>query len=131
VLNSMQTLRNQLRDWRSGTIGDPVGTEIEEILWAMRGLGVAARTTGYNAYGCMCLHLSEQIEDLHCDNRLSRTTLDLLSAWVEHSERYLRDPSEPVAVTALVAQLNDPRWDSPLGRAEQDMLSRALLNPFT
>jgi hypothetical protein len=127
----MQILRNQLRDWRSGTIGDPVGTEIEEILWAMKGLAVAARTTGYNAYGSMCLHLTEQIEDLHCDDRLSRTTLDLLGAWVEHSERYLRDPSEPVAVTALVAQLNDPRWDSPLGRAEQDMLSRALLNPFT
>jgi hypothetical protein len=127
----MQTLRNQLRDWRSGTIGDPIGTEIEEILWAMKGLAFAARKTGYSAYGSMCLHLAEQIEDLHCGNRLSRTTLDLLSAWVEHSERYLRDPSEPVAVTALVAQLNDSQWDSPLARAEQDMLSRALLNPFT
>jgi hypothetical protein len=131
VLNSMQNLREQLRVRRNGTIDDLVATESEEILSAIKGLAVAARATGYTAYGSMCLHLTELIEDRHGGSRLSRSTLDLLSAWVEHSERYLRDPSERVAIAALIAQLNQPRWGSPLCQAEQDMLSRALLNPFT
>jgi hypothetical protein len=131
VLNSMQNLREQLRVWRNGTIDDLVATESEEILSAMKGLAVAARATGYTAYGCMCLHLTELIEDRHGDGRLSRSTLDSLSTWVEQSERYLRDPYERAAIAALVAQLNHPQWGSPLCQAEQDMLSRALLNPFT
>jgi hypothetical protein len=127
----MQNLRDQLRDWRNGTIDGLVATEIEEIVWAIKGLAVAARTTGYAAYGCMCLHLTELIEDRHCGSRLSRSTLDLLSAWVEHSDRYLRNPSEHVAVRALIAQLNHAYWGSPLCQAERDMLSRALVKPFT
>ena len=126
----MQNLRDQIRDRRSGIIDDPIATELKGILWAIRGLAVAARTTGYNAYGCMCLHLAEQIEDLHGNGRLSRGTLDVLSAWVEHSDGYLRHPSEPVAAMALIAQLNHPQWGSPPCEMEQDILSRALLNPF-
>jgi hypothetical protein len=130
VLTCVQNLRDQIRDLRRPTIGDLGSVEIEEILWAARGLSIAARTTGFNAYGCICLHLAERIEDLQRNSRISRSTLDLLSAWVEHSDHYLRHPSESAAVAALIELLNDPQWGSTLGEMEQGMLSRALLNPF-
>jgi hypothetical protein len=130
VLTCVQNLRDQIRNWRSATIGDLGSGEIEEILWAARGMAIAARTTGFNAYGCVCLHLAERIEDLQRNGRLARSALDLLSEWVEHSDHYLQHPSESAAVAALVELLNHPQWGSPLCEMEQEMLSRALLNPF-
>jgi len=127
VLTCVQYLRDRVRDG-SATVGDLDSSAIEEILWAVRGLAIAARTTGFNAYGCMCLHLAEQIADLQRNSRISRSTLDLLGAWAEHSERYLRHPSEPAVVTAFIAQLNHPEWGSPFGEMEQDILSVALLS---
>ena len=130
VLICLQNLRDQIGDWRGGTAADPDGGEIDEILWTLRGLAIAARTTGFNAYGCICLHLAEQIEDLHRDGRWSILALTLLRVWVEYSDSYLRHPSEPAVVMTLIAQLNCAEWGSPLCQVEEDTLYRALLNPF-
>jgi hypothetical protein len=107
VLICLQNLRDQIGDWRNGTAANPDGGEVDEILWTLRGLAIAARTTGFNAYGCICLHLAEQIEDLHRDGR-----------WSIH------------ALMTLIAQLNCAKWSSPLCQVEEDTLYRALLNPF-
>ncbi len=130
VLNCLQNLRDLIREWGGGTADDPQSGEIEEICWAVRGLAIAARTTGFNAYGCICLHLAELIEDLHRGGSVSGT-LQLLGEWAEQSERYLRYPSEPAAAMTLIAQLNHPQWGSQFCQFEQDVLSRALLNPFS
>ena len=131
VLACLQNLRDQIGKWRNGTAGDPDGAQTDEILWLLRGLAIAARTTGFNAYGCICLHLAEQIEDVHCEGRLSLQTLTLLRVWAEYSDSYLRHPSEPAVVMTLIAQLSSEEWGSPFSQAEEDTLYRALLNPFS
>lgn len=130
VLACLQNLRDQIADRRNGTADDLDGGEIDEVLWTLRGLAIAARTTGFNAYGCICLHLAEQIEDVHRDRALSALALQLLRVWVEYSDCYLRYPSEPSVVMTLIAQLNCAEWGSPLCQVEEDALYRALLNPF-
>jgi hypothetical protein len=130
VLVCLQNLRDQIGDWWSATAGDPDGGQVDEILWTLRGLAIAARTTGFNAYGCICLHLAEQIEDRHRDGRLSIQALALLRVWVEYSDSYLRHPSEPAVVMTLIAHLSCAEWGSPLCQVEEDTLYRALLNPF-
>jgi hypothetical protein len=130
VLACLQNLRDQIGDWRNETVFEPDGRTLDEILWILRGLAIAARTTGFSAYGCICLHLAEQIEDIHRHGRWSIQALTRLRVWVEYSDSYLRHPSEPAVVMTLIAQLNCAEWGSPLSRFEQDALYRALLNPF-
>jgi hypothetical protein len=131
VLACLQNLRDQLGEWRHGTVVDPDGALGEEILWMLRGLAIAARTTGFSAYGCMCLHVAELIEDVHREDGSSAQTLTLLRVWAEYSDCYLRYPSEPAVVMTLIAQLNSEEWGSPLCQVEEDTLYRALLNPFS
>jgi hypothetical protein len=131
MLACLQNLRDEIGERRNGTGVDPDGAEVEEILWILRGLAIAARTTGFNAYGCICLHLAEQVEDAHCEGRWSVQTLTRLWVWVEYSDSYLRHPSEAAVVMTLIAQLNCEEWGSPLCQLEEDTLYRALLNPFT
>lgn len=123
VLIRLQYLRFQIRNWIWN--GD-----IEEVLRTLRGLADAARTNGVNAYAALCLHLAELIEPLIRSGDLPGTTRCLLEGWADHSDRYLRHPGNPSHAALLIAQLNRPEWASPFSRAEQEVLLRALREPF-
>jgi hypothetical protein len=131
VLIGLKKLRAQIHTWRSGTACDLDNSEVEELICTLRGLATAARTTGFDAYGCVCLHLAEHIEDLQRSCRLSRSTMNLLSEWGAYSDSYLRHPREPTVVMTMIMHLNHPKWRSPFCLTEQYMLSRALLSPAT
>ena len=125
VLTWLQYLRVLLDQWRS-TVGLK-GIVIEEVVWTTREMGIDARAADWNAYGCLCLHLAEIVEDLACDDRSARRALELLSAWVGHSERYFGQPCNLQTVRTLLEGLNGSTWHSPFDWAEQDMIFQALL----
>jgi hypothetical protein len=131
VLIVLQKLRAQIHTWRIGTAGDLDNSEAAQLIGTLRALGTAARTAGLDAYGCICLHLAEQIADLRMGGRLSRNTMKLLSEWGIYSDCYLRHPREPGVVMTMIMHLNHPKWRSPFCPLEQNMLSRALLDPST
>jgi hypothetical protein len=104
------------------------GIVAEEVLRTVRELGIIARAASLNAYGCLCLGLAEQMEDLAYDEHSARAVLGLLGEWVDHSERYVCQPSDPQTVRALIEGLNGSAWRAPFDNAERDMLIQALLH---
>jgi hypothetical protein len=131
VFADLHKLRAQIHTWRSKAACDLKNSEVEELICNLRGLANSARTTGYDAYGCVCLYLAERIEELQLSCHLSRSTMKLLNEWGVHSESYLRHPREPTVVLTLIMHLNHPKWKSPFCLTEQNMLARALLSPAT
>jgi hypothetical protein len=114
-----------LVQWR-GAVGLK-GIVIEEVVWTIREMGIDARAADWNAYGCLCLHLAEIVEDLACDDPSARRAWDLLSAWVSHSGRYIGQPSNLQTVRTLLEGLSGATWHAPFDWAEQDMIFQALL----
>jgi hypothetical protein len=121
----LQYLRVLLDRWRS--VVGLKGIVAEEVLWTIRELGITARAANLNAYGCLCLDLAEQMEDLAREDRSARGVLDLLSEWVDHSERYVCQPSDPQSVRALLEGLNGSTWHAPFDKAERDILIQDLV----
>ncbi len=130
VLVRLQHLRTQVMDWTAyGRIRQADTGRIGEVLWALHGMEVAARTGGLNAYARVCQHLAEQLEPLRCDANPHLMLLQELSAWIVSSDRYLRHPGNAGAVADLIGRLNALPWDSPLSEGEQGSLFRMLLQP--
>ena len=129
VLMDLPKLRAQIHLWRSGTARDLDNSEVEQLIGTLRDLAATAKTTGFDAYGCVCLHLAEHIADLQRCRRVSRSTMKLLSEWGACSDSYLRHPREEAVVMTMIMHLNHPKWRSPFCLTEQNMLSRALLSP--
>jgi hypothetical protein len=67
------------------------------------------------------------MEDLAREDRSARGVLDLLSEWVDHSERYVCQPSDPQSVRALLEGLNGSTWHAPFDKAERDILIQDLV----
>jgi hypothetical protein len=102
-------------------------TDSEALLHGTRGLALAAQATGYYAYGCLCLNLAEQIEELRYEGHSSKIYVSRLNLWVEHSSRYLRQPADPFYAMVLLEALEHPLWGAPLDRVEKEVLYLALL----
>ena len=96
------------------------------ILIAIQGLTGAARTAGLSGFTSVCLLLCKRVEPSMRGGYLPN---NLLTEWAAIAELYLRRPHHREFARALVAQLNDPQWHSPLDSAEQECLLRSLLGP--
>jgi hypothetical protein len=129
ICSELQNLRTQIRENQRSICGEIDSAKMEALLRAVQRLAVAARATSFYAYGCVCQDLADRVADLRFDDSGLGGCLDLLSRWVEHSNQYVRHPSERSAVIALLEQMNHPGWGSPLGQAERGVLYRALLAP--
>jgi hypothetical protein len=130
VLIRLQHLRAQVGGWTGyGSVRDPDADRLQEVLWALRGMEVAARAAGLDAYAQVCQHLAEQVRPLCGGANIHWSLLHELCAWIVSSDRYLRHPTNPSAVADMVARLNALPWDSPLSQDDQGSLFRALLQP--
>lgn len=130
VLIRLQHLRAQVGDWTGyGSVRDPDSDRLQEVLWALRGMEVAAGTAGLDAYAQVCRYLAEQVAPLCGSATIHWALLQELCAWIVSSDRYLRHPENPSAVADMLGRLNALPWDSPLSQDEQSSLFRALLQP--
>jgi hypothetical protein len=125
VLTRLRSLRNRIEEWQADDLPILRTSESEELQWVARGLAIAARIARFDAYGALCLHLAELLENA---SATPREALVWFSQWVLLSSDYIRDP-RPVAVAGLLAHINDPRWHSPFDETERALLSHALLEP--
>ena len=116
----------QIDDVRLRVTDELQGPQLVELIGRTRDLASASSRAGRPAYGSLCLHLAERIEDLSENGRMPRTALLWLDLWTDRSLRYLSEPSA-VSAGALLEQLNDPLWSSPFSRSEQILLLRALV----
>lgn len=116
----------QVDEVRLRVSGELQGPQLVELIGRIRDLASASSRAGRSAYGSLCLHLAERIEDLSEYGRMPRTALLWLDLWADRSLRYLSEPGA-VSAAALLEQLNDPLWCSPFSHAEQNLLLRALI----
>lgn len=105
---------------------DLLRRHMEDILLVIRGLTGASRTAGLGGFTAVCLHLCKRVEPTMLSGYFPNT---LLAEWAANAELYLRRPHHREFATAMLAQLNDPRWHSPLDAAERVYLLRSLLEP--
>jgi hypothetical protein len=122
----LQYLRVLLDRWRSAA--GLKGIVIEEVIWTTRAMGIDARAADWNAYGCLCLHLAETVEDLAWSDRSALRALDLLSTWVDRSEAYISQPSNLQTVRSLLEGSNGSLWYSSFDESELVLLLQALLS---
>jgi hypothetical protein len=130
IVIRLQMVRAQVHDQlHRGASWEDKNIEIDDILSGIQGVAIAAREAGLAAFTSVCLHVCERIEPSLHIGYISRSTLALVAEWAANAELYLRRPRYAEFAKALVLQLNDPQWGSPLDPAEQAKLLHDLPEP--
>jgi hypothetical protein len=89
-----------------------------------REMASMARSMGYHAFGAICLHVAELIEDIGDVGQAQEPAR--LRLWLQCSAHYLRSPRDSIGVTALINSLSHFEWRSPLCAEEEILLRREL-----
>ena len=131
VLIRLQYLRSQVGVWRSYIEKNTTegGCLVEELVWGLHGLATVALDGGWEAYAAMCSECGERLGHLPRAGIHSEESLQLLSAWLASSDRYLRQPSNAGVVADLVARFSALPWEDVYNLTMQSQLFRALLLP--
>ena len=98
VLIRVEYLRTQLQAWRAtGLVGSG---RVDDVLWALRGIGAAARGVGLTGYERLCEELAANLESLRPCGPVSYAMLQPLASWLARTERWLRHPRSGTALPA-------------------------------
>jgi diguanylate cyclase (GGDEF)-like protein len=101
-------------------------TDVETLQSAIQELASAACVAGLNTYCSISLRIAERTEPMCRAGCLPRRALALLQEWLVLSARHLTDLTDVRCAAALVAHLDDPRWERPLYPAEREILLCSL-----
>ena len=105
---------------------EPGNTDVEALQAAIQDLASSARVAGLNTYCLISLRIAERTEPMCRAGCLPRRALALLQEWLALSVGHLADLTDVGRAAALVAHLDDPRWERPLYPAEREVLLCAL-----
>jgi hypothetical protein len=130
IVIRLQMVRAQVHDrLHPGVSGEHKKIDIDDILMGIQGVAIAAREAGLAAFTSVCLHVCERIEPSLRIGYITPPTLALVAEWAANAELYLRRPRYGEFAKALVLQLNDPQWGSPLDPVVQAKLLHDLSEP--
>ena len=101
---------------------EPTNTEVEALQSAIRELAISACLASLNTFYSISLRIAERTEPMRRAGCLPQHALALLQEWLALSVRHLADLTDVECATALVASLDDPRWEHPLYPAEREVL---------
>jgi hypothetical protein len=131
VLLALQYVRGQTHGWLSRGVTPGQGVhELPDVLASLQRLAVAGQAAGFSGFARMCLRVTEQLERLCPESRVSNAAAQLLIGWIHHADRYLRKPSSRTLIATLVSQMGSPQWPAPLPAREQDRFIHEMLAPF-
>jgi diguanylate cyclase (GGDEF)-like protein len=105
---------------------EPSNRDVEALQPAIQELASSACVAGLQVYCSISLRVAERTEPMCRAGCLSRRTLGLLQEWLVLSVRHLADLTDVGCAAALVAHLDDPRWECPLCPAEREALLCSL-----
>jgi diguanylate cyclase (GGDEF)-like protein len=101
---------------------EPSNTDIEALQSAIQELASSACLASLNTFCSISLRVAERTEPMRHAGCLPQRVLDLLQEWLALSVRHLADVTDVGCAVALVASLDDPRWERPLYPAEREVL---------
>ena len=101
---------------------EPSNTDIEVLQSAIQELASSACLASLNTFCSISLRIAERTEPMRHAGCLPQRVLDLLQEWLALSVRHLADLTDVGCAVALVASLDDPRWEHPLYPAEREVL---------
>ena len=101
---------------------EPTNTEVEALQAAIQELAISACLASLNTFYSISLRIAERTEPMRRAGCLPQHALALLQEWLALSVRHLADLTDVECATALVASLDDPRWEHPLYPAEREVL---------
>jgi GGDEF domain-containing protein len=101
---------------------EPSDTDVEALQAAIQELARSACLASLNTFCSVSLRVAERTEPMRRAGCLPRRALLLLHEWLALSVRHLADLTDVGCAVALVASLDDPRWERPLYPAEREVL---------
>jgi diguanylate cyclase (GGDEF)-like protein len=101
---------------------EPSDTDVEALQAAIQELARSACLASLNTFCSVSLRVAERTEPMRRAGCLPRRALLLLHEWLALSVRHLADLTDVGCAVALVASLDDPRWECPLYPAEREVL---------
>jgi diguanylate cyclase (GGDEF)-like protein len=101
---------------------EPSDTDVEALQAAIHELARSACLASLNTFCSVSLRVAERTEPMRRAGCLPRRALLLLHEWLALSVRHLADLTDVGCAVALVASLDDPRWERPLYPAEREVL---------
>ena len=101
---------------------EPSDTDVEALQAAIQELARSACLASLNTFCSVSLRVAERTEPMRRAGCLPRRALLLLHEWLTLSVRHLADLTDVGCAVALVASLDDPRWERPLYPAEREVL---------
>ena len=107
---------------------EPTDTEVEALQSAIQELAISACLASLNTFYSISLRVAERTEPMRRAGCLPQRALVLLQEWLALSVRHLADLTDVECATALVASLDDPRWEQPLCPAEREVLLWGFLD---
>lgn len=130
VLVRLQHLRGQVKNWISCGTRDAAAGYLENVIWELSGLAVAAVDFGSDAYAFMCLECARRLERVLEADAMAAPLGRLFEAWLDSSDYYLRQPTRAAAVADLVVRFTELSGEEEVfDTAAQSALFRALLFP--
>jgi len=93
VLIRVQHLRTQVHAWRATPERGAAAARVEELLHALRGIGLSARGAGFTRCARLCERATGQLEKMRGGPRLPLPLLNRIAHWLNRAERDLRHPA--------------------------------------